>query len=584
MKNNVIFITNLDTLENYGGFVPVRYKVEDMDSNFRGVKFYLNGINVYTSNKKTDIVNLTITQKYNKLSGYSFNKIGIELPDTKFEKIFTSVVEPIVSNLKISTHIKHSLPDFIQDEYPKFVDFIEEYYKFLESSNNPNIIHYNLENYRDIDTVPLHILDFFKKELIPGFSLNLSKDRQTGSEINERNLLKNIKQFYSSKGTENSIKFLFRILFDKEAEIFYPRDSLLRPSDGVWIVDKTIIIFVDSVKNASNLLGAKIYQKNINDEIESHGIVKNIEIYSIFDSIRCKMYIHEVSGTFSNTTKVYENRIINGVETETEINIIKQNNKILFESPGRFHKTGGLLSDTKRVIPDNLYWQEHSYDVKGDANSTTSYNIIKKLAHPTGFRIFTSYTPLSESKISYSVLNNESNTSGQLLVGNLLPYRPDTVQDLNYISSESTDGPSTFRMFPSGILFGEDGYTVTENVKQYVATILDTAKLITSTMVQAEITQEIEFHPRAGQFFAPIYDSNLTIKERKGSNIANFGQLHPDDIDQPYWGVSIHPRDIILNSTNSLSGTDQPYNENTPFSQILVGDLININITSIITK
>ena len=120
--------------------------------------------------------------------------------------------------------------------------------------------------------------------------------------------------------------------------------------------------------------------------------------------------------------------------------------------------------------------------------------------------------------------------------------------------------------------------------KQYVATILDTAKLITSTMVQAEITQEIEFHPRAGQFFAPIYDSNLTIKERKGSNIANFGQLHPDDIDQPYWGVSIHPRDIILNSTNSLSGTDQPYNENTPFSQILVGDLININITSIITK
>ena len=37
MKNNVIFITNLDTLENYGGFVPVRYKVEDMDSNFRGV-------------------------------------------------------------------------------------------------------------------------------------------------------------------------------------------------------------------------------------------------------------------------------------------------------------------------------------------------------------------------------------------------------------------------------------------------------------------------------------------------------------------------------------------------------------------
>ena len=76
MKNNVIFITNLDTLENYGGFVPVRYKVEDMDSNFRGVKFYLNGINVYTSNKKTDIVNLTITQKYNKLSGYSFNKIG----------------------------------------------------------------------------------------------------------------------------------------------------------------------------------------------------------------------------------------------------------------------------------------------------------------------------------------------------------------------------------------------------------------------------------------------------------------------------------------------------------------------------
>ena len=597
MKNKIIILTNLEEYKNYGNNIPVRYNVIN-DDNYRGVNIFLNDVLVHTSNKLSDIVNLSITQKFNKLSGYCFNKSNIKLPESNFEKLFTCETDKIVVKTEISKLIKYNLPDFIQDEYPKFINFVEAYYEFLEKSNNPNLIHYNLENYRDIDTVPNYILDYFKNELMPGFSLNLTKDRQTNGSLNERNLIKNIKQFYDSKGTENSIKFLFRLLFDKEATIFYPREYLLKPSDAVWTIDKTMRIYVESAKFGHELVGCRIYQRYVTGEIESHAIIKNVEVNSISGGFVAKLFLYEISSQgyeladgqtteargFLNSTPVFILKNIDGVDTELRITtIFNSDGTILKISPGRFDTIGGALSETTRLIPDNDYWQNHSYDVRGNANSTTSINIIKKLAHPSGFKIFTTYLPSFESSFSF-LRNNDLSENNQLLVGNLLPYRPDTVQDLNYISSESTDGPSTFRMFPFGILFGEDGYTVTENVKQYTTSILNTAISASSTMLQAQITEEIEFHPRAGQFFTPVYDSNVTIKNRKTTNITNFGQIHPDDIDQPYWGVSIHPRDIILNSTNSLSGTDQPYTDTTPLSGLRVGDLINMSNTPIRIK
>ena len=37
-------------------------------------------------------------------------------------------------NNKLSTIIKHQAPDFVLDEHPRFLEFIKQYYTFMESA------------------------------------------------------------------------------------------------------------------------------------------------------------------------------------------------------------------------------------------------------------------------------------------------------------------------------------------------------------------------------------------------------------------------------------------------------------------
>ena len=54
------------------------------------------------------------------------------------------------------------------------------------------------------------------------------------SGVSKRQLIKTIKDLYTSKGTIDGHKYFFRLLFDEEAEIVFPRDNMLRVSDGFW--------------------------------------------------------------------------------------------------------------------------------------------------------------------------------------------------------------------------------------------------------------------------------------------------------------------------------------------------------------
>lgn len=574
MKNKVNILTKLNELESYGGSVPIRYSI-DVDDNFRGFNLYLNDVLVYTSNNLTGIVNLTITQNFNKLSGYSFNKSNLKLPQTNFEILFTAQTEPISVPVEISRLIKYNLPDFIQAEYPKFIDFIQAYYEFLEQSNNPNIIHYNLENYRDIDNVPDYILDYFRKELIPGFNLNLTKDRQTGGTLNERNLIKNIKQFYDSKGTENSIKFLFRILFDKEATIFYPKTKLLRPSDGVWVEDNIITVSCLIPKNMYLNVGAKIYQRSVDGEIESHAIIKKIIINKIAGGYYAKLFLHEITGLFSGETEVIISRFVDGVETEFIMNVIKDDSdNILVTNPGYFNNIVSSLSSKDRYLPDNLYWQNDSYDVQGDADPVKFISVAKKLAHPTGLKIFTSFhaSPVIESNFN---IEHQSESKSQLTIGNYLGYTPSMIQDLTAIAKT---GGGTYKAWPLGIYFGSTGSGIRKNslpssvktsIINYNVSIISKASLTTSSTqptIPTITDEEIEA---------------ITVDKKPQTVLENFGQFATGDAKKTYWEVAKHPRNII--NTLSETTTDGPtYPSTTPFGDILIKDIINIKVNKIV--
>lgn len=133
---------------------------------------------------------------------------------------------------KISTLVSRQLPEFVREDYPTFVAFVEAYYEFLEQQG------VDLAKVRDIDETLDEFIVQFKKEVAHNLPL-------LSPEHNERFILANIKDQYLAKGSEASYKLLFRLLFGKNVEVFYPGRQLLRASDGRWNQDISLFARID---------------------------------------------------------------------------------------------------------------------------------------------------------------------------------------------------------------------------------------------------------------------------------------------------------------------------------------------------
>jgi hypothetical protein len=91
-----------------------------------------------------------------------------------------------------------------------------------------------LLSYRDIDATLDRFVNYFQTEFLYQIPGTLLADK--------RQVLKNIKDFYRARGTENSFRFLFRIMFGEEVEFYYPKVDLFRLSDARWSVENVMRI------------------------------------------------------------------------------------------------------------------------------------------------------------------------------------------------------------------------------------------------------------------------------------------------------------------------------------------------------
>jgi hypothetical protein len=161
----------------------------------------------------------------------------------------------------VSSLIETQLPDFVNANHPQFRRFIELYYQWLEqnsadgiSNTAGNTVYHamGIENYRDIDQTPDEFVTYFKEELLPYFPENPSLDIIK--------LLKSAREYYSKKGSEESLRWLFKALYDTDIEVNYPKEQILIVSDGKWKKPRAFRITVgESNKDVDvNLLEKKL--------------------------------------------------------------------------------------------------------------------------------------------------------------------------------------------------------------------------------------------------------------------------------------------------------------------------------------
>ena len=202
-------------------------------------------------------------------------------------------------------------PSFVRGnpEFDKLRRFVKSYFESIEEVGKANYELSYAQDNSDVDSVTSEFLDTFYSSLCPELPVNIIADK--------RLLLKHSRELYQKKGTPDSFKLLFKILYNESINIKYPSENILRASDGKWnqsqsihvtfpnVDEKVIYSLVGrefSVRNASGvtrntiiqvrkILGTDIYEISVDKQ-------KNTR-FSIGDSF----YIDDITGTIVPSTQ-----------------------------------------------------------------------------------------------------------------------------------------------------------------------------------------------------------------------------------------------------------------------------------------
>ena len=152
-----------------------------------------------------------------------------------------------MENPTLDLFLSGQFPEMYREEFPMLITFMEKYYQYLESTESGRV-----DNLRNIDASLNRFIDELKSELarnVPSFG-----------KVTDEEFLKVAKQFYLSRGSEDSFKFLMRAMFGKSVDFIYPGNNILRASDGKWIQEVSIRVEVSGP--VTDLVGEAVIQGN----------------------------------------------------------------------------------------------------------------------------------------------------------------------------------------------------------------------------------------------------------------------------------------------------------------------------------
>jgi hypothetical protein len=116
--------------------------------------------------------------------------------------------------------------------------------------------------------------EFFRKikvQIAPGF-----ENEEFYDVINESTFVKNIKEFYRSKGSECSFDLLFKALYGKPVDIVIPSNYLVEPSSSRYSITKNLIVELIE-GDASELENRTLYQDTQFNIPNTRGIITKLE-------------------------------------------------------------------------------------------------------------------------------------------------------------------------------------------------------------------------------------------------------------------------------------------------------------------
>ena len=156
-----------------------------------------------------------------------------------------------IENRNVSYLVDNQVPAHIKENHSGFVTFLKKYYEFMDQAgeSGDSILNYN----NDIDYASTDFLEKWRRALASDFPKTI--------KTNKDFFYKRAKDFYESKGSRRSIETFFRALYGEEVTVEYPGQYTLKPSDGIYNVERALKLQESEhggVKEPLELTGKKI--------------------------------------------------------------------------------------------------------------------------------------------------------------------------------------------------------------------------------------------------------------------------------------------------------------------------------------
>lgn len=116
------------------------------------------------------------------------------------------------------------LPDNIRGGAQQLVEFLEEYYNYLNAQHGPSVELSSALQNKDLDAVSVKYLD-----LIQGL---IAKNVPNSKVLSRVALYKIIVRYYNGRGSEDNILTMFKLLFNENASVSYPKEYMFEPSSS----------------------------------------------------------------------------------------------------------------------------------------------------------------------------------------------------------------------------------------------------------------------------------------------------------------------------------------------------------------
>lgn len=226
---------------------------------------------------------------------------------------------------KSSRHALDTLPVAIREFATGLPNLLEHYYEWTDLPGNFGYESKRLIEYLNVNKTSDDVLTYIKEVYMRSFPIK--------SESDIRFLMQFAKSFYSQRGTEESLKFLFKALYNDSVEVDYPSRYIFTTSDGYW--SKPTYIRILNVDGLEDARGTRIWGYNS----KASAILDDYTIFAANEDIIAECTISEVVGTFHIDEPITINTGGDDFYSRTYPTVAV----ISIDNPGLGYKEGSLL-------------------------------------------------------------------------------------------------------------------------------------------------------------------------------------------------------------------------------------------------